>query len=222
MVDAGHEIGSHGYDHRLLQDLGPDGFREDLRRTAGILEACGGRRPSSFRACTWSVTRTTSWAPRILVEEGYTIDSSIQPIAHPDYGVPGAPASPYRLTTPAGEILEVPPLTWRVGGRLLPVGGGGYLRLFPTWMVARGLRQQERLGSFGCLYLHPWEVDPEQPRRRVGGVRGFRHYVNLHRTLSKLDRLLGRFRFVGLAEALAQNDSWRAKWPALNDSELLG
>lgn len=219
---AGHEIGSHGYDHRLLHDLGADGFREDLRRTAAILTELTGRAPTSFRACTWSVTCRTPWAPRILVEEGYRLDSSIQPVRHPDYGVPGAPATPYRLHTAAGALDEFPPLSWRLGPARLPLGGGGYLRLLPTWMFARGLRQTARTGWPGCLYLHPWEVDPAQPRRRVGGLRGFRHYVNLARTAKKLDRLLGRFRFVGLEEALAQCASWRAKWPALDDSALSG
>ena len=219
---AGHEIGSHGYDHKVLGELGPDGFREDLRRTARILTELSGHAPRAFRACTWSITPRTMWAPQILVEEGYRLDSSIYPVVHPDYGVPGAPARPYRLTTPAGELLEFPPLTWRVFGKLLPVGGGGYLRLLPVWVLERGLRQAEREGWPGCVYLHPWEVDPGQPRIRVGGLRGFRHYVNLSRTLRKLDRLLARHRFVGLDEALAQGASCEAKWPALDVSALPG
>ena len=199
---AGHEVGSHGYDHRLLRDLGPDGFREDLARTEEILERAAAVRPRVFRASTWSVTRTTAWALPILAERGYGLDSSIFPVRHPDYGIPGAPGTPYRLDTGAGELCEFPPLTWSVAGRLLPVGGGGYLRLLPTWMPGRALRQQERRGLPGCLYLHPWEIDPGQPRHRIGGLRGFRHYVNLARTETKLDRLLSRFRFVGLSEAL--------------------
>lgn len=219
---AGHEIGSHGYDHRVLGELGAEGFREDLRRTAAVIEGITGQRPVSFRACTWSIKRDTLWAPAVLLDEGYEIDSSIQPVAHPDYGIPGAPTTPYRLTVDEGELTEFPPLTWRVAGRLVPVGGGGYLRLFPLWMIEQGLRQMARRGWPGCLYVHPWEVDPKQPRYRVGGVRGFRHYVNLHRTLGKLDRLLERHRFVGLREALAQCESWRAKWPARDVSGLCG
>lgn len=202
---AGHEIGSHGYDHKVLPDLGEAGFREDLERTASILEDIAGVRPTSFRACTWSVHAGTMWAPRVLRDLGYDLDSSIQPVSHPDYGVPGAPKVPYRIDVPGGAALaEFPPLTVRLAGRTIPVGGGGYLRLLPTWMFARGLRQMEARGWPGCIYLHPWEVDPEQPRYPVGGLRGFRHYVNLHRTEAKLDRLLRRFRFVGLTEALAQ------------------
>ncbi|MFO1052091.1 MAG: XrtA system polysaccharide deacetylase [Planctomycetota bacterium] len=220
VASAGHEIGSHGYDHRLLGDLGPEGFREDLRRTSAILRGITGSDPRSFRACTWSITPHTMWAPRILAEEGYRLDSSIYPVAHPDYGVPGAPARPYRLRTPGGELLEFPPLTWRVLGRKLPVGGGGYLRLFPLWFVERGLAQASREGWPGCVYLHPWEVDPDQPRVGVGGLRGFRHYVNLSRTLGKLDRLISRHRFAGLEGALSACASCATKCPAIDASEL--
>ncbi|MCC6782845.1 MAG: DUF3473 domain-containing protein [Planctomycetes bacterium] len=219
---AGHEIGSHGYDHRVLDELGPEGFREDLRRTARVLGELTGRAPVSFRACTWSITSRTLWAPAILAEEGYVLDSSIYPVTHPDYGIQGAPVRPYRLRTAQGELAEFPPLTVRILGRRVPVGGGGYLRLFPLWVMERGLRQAAAEGWPGCVYLHPWEVDPEQPRVKVGGLRGFRHYVNLARTLPKLDRLLARFRFVGLAEALAQCESWRAKWAELDVSGLSG
>lgn len=220
---AGHEIGSHGYDHQLLPELGREGFRADLARTAGILEQITGARPTAFRACTWSIGRRTPWAVAELLAAGVTVDSSIQPVRHPDYGVPGAPTTPYRLAEDGGELLEFPPLTWDVLGRHLPVGGGGYLRLLPLALLRAGLRQKERLGVPGCIYLHPWEVDPEQPRQRLGGLRGFRHYVNLSRTLGKLDRLLQEFPFTSLGAALAQRGaSWRAKLPAYRARELLG
>lgn len=220
---AGHEIGSHGYDHRLLDELGRDGFALDLERTAAILQQLTGAAPVAFRACTWSITARTPWAIDELLRHGVGIDSSVFPIRHPDYGVGTAPTQPYRLCGEAGELLEFPPLVWRVLGRRLPVGGGGYLRLLPLALLRRGLLQQQRLDMPGCVYLHPWEIDPEQPRQRLGGLRGFRHYVNLHRTAGKLDRLLREFRFVGLQAALAQRDaSWRAKLPAYRASELLG
>lgn len=203
VAEAGHEIGSHGYDHRVLDELGRRGFEEDLARTERILEDVGGQRPRSFRACTWSVGRRTAWAIDVLATRGYVLDSSIYPVRHPDYGVPGAPTSPYRIRAAGRTLLEFPPLTYEVLGRRLPVGGGGYLRLFPLGLLRRGLRQQERRGWPGCVYLHPWEVDPGQPRQPLGGVRGFRHYVNLGRTLPKLERLLAEFRFEGLGTALA-------------------
>ena len=220
--EAGHEIGSHGYDHRVLGDLGPEGFEQDLDRTSRILEGITGEPVTSFRACTWSIGADTLWAPAILARAGIRLDSSIYPVRHPDYGMPGAPAMPYRLETEHGELLEFPPLTWKIAGRRLPVGGGGYLRLFPTWMLARGLLQHERAGYPGCIYLHPWEVDPEQPRFGIGGLRRFRHYVNLAKTVDKLDRLLRRFQFVGLEAALSQCDNWRARCPALTLNALLG
>ncbi len=220
---AGHEIGSHGYDHRLLPDLGQAGFRDDLERTATILQGLTGKRPTAFRACTWSIGKRTPWAIDELLRSGITLDSSIQPVRHPDYGVPGAPTTPYRLRGAGGELLELPPLTWDVCGRHLPVGGGGYLRLFPLALLRAGLRQKQRAGVPGCLYLHPWEVDPQQPRQRLGLFRGFRHYVNLHRTLPKLDRLLAEFPFVGLQAAVDQRSaSWAAKLPAFCANELLG
>jgi polysaccharide deacetylase family protein (PEP-CTERM system associated) len=223
IASAGHEIGSHGYDHRLLHDLGRDGFRAELALTNGILAQACGQTPRAFRACTWSVTAKTPWAIDELVQAGFDVDSSIYPILHPDYGVRGAPSSPYRLRSGDKEILEIPPLCWDVLGRRIPVGGGGYLRLFPLLMLRRGLAQQEARGNPGCVYLHPWEVDPEQPRQALGGLRGFRHYVNLGTTMSKLDRLLGDFRFTTVSQALAQfGPSWSAKLPTFFAKELLG
>ena len=220
---AGHEIGSHGYDHRLLPELGQQGFRADIERTAAILSGITGVRPVAFRACTWSIGKRTPWAIDELLDSGITLDSSIQPVRHPDYGVPRAPTTPYRLLGSSGELLEVPPLTWDVFGRHVPVGGGGYLRLFPLAMLRAGLRQKERLGHPGCIYLHPWEVDPDQPRQALGGLRGFRHYVNLKGTLGKLDRLLRDHPFTSLASAVGQRPaSWRAKLAAYRANELLG
>jgi polysaccharide deacetylase family protein (PEP-CTERM system associated) len=220
---AGHEIASHGYDHRLLPDLGQQGFRDDLEHTARILFGITGERPKAFRACTWSIGKKTPWAIEELLRSGITLDSSIQPVRHPDYGVPSAPTTPYLVRGEHQELLEFPPLTWDVLGKHLPVGGGGYLRLLPLAWLRRGLAQKERLGVPGCIYLHPWEVDPGQPRQKLGGLRGFRHYVNLARTHDKLDRLLQDYRFSSLSDALsARGDSWRTKLPAWRANELLG
>lgn len=220
---AGHEIGSHGYDHRLLNDLGREGFREDLSRTAKVLEEIAGVQVRAFRACTWSVTSRTPWAIEELLASGIQIDSSVFPVRHPDYGVPDAPTTPYRISDDAGELIEFPPLCWEVLGRRVPVGGGGYLRLLPLAMLRWGLRQKERSGAPGCIYLHPWEVDPDQPRQPLGGLRGFRHYVNLSKTHGKLDRLLRDFPFTTVSDAVSQfDDNWRAKLPAYRAQELLG
>ncbi len=220
---AGHEIGSHGYDHQLLPDLGQLGFREDLERAAAILEGITGRRPTTFRACTWSIGKKTPWAIDELLQSGITLDSSIQPVRHPDYGVPLAPTTPYVIKAADKLVTEFPPLTWDVMGKHIPVGGGGYLRLLPLWLMRQGLEQKQKLGAPGCIYLHPWEVDPQQPRQKLGGLRGFRHYVNLSKTYPKLDRLLRDYRFSSLTAALAERgDSWRTKLPAFCASELLG
>ncbi|MHC5064191.1 MAG: XrtA system polysaccharide deacetylase [Planctomycetota bacterium] len=223
VASAGHEIGSHGYDHQLLNELGEDGFREDLRRTRVILEELTGSRPELFRACTWSIGPQTLWALPILQEEGIQIDSSIFPVAHPDYGMPAAPRRPYRISlTDAGELREFPPLTLKLLGKCIPVGGGGYLRLFPLRLITKAIDQSAAEGLPACLYLHPWEVDPEQPRFGLTGLRAFRHYVNLGRTIPKLERLLRQYRFVGLKAALDQCESWFAKCSALTAKELSG
>lgn len=220
---AGHEVGSHGYDHQLLPDLGKLGFREDLERTAGILQSITGQRPSTFRACTWSIGKKTPWAINELLRSGITLDSSIQPVRHPDYGVPLAPTTPYVITSDDNRVVEFPPLTWDVMGKHIPVGGGGYLRLLPLWLMRQGLEQKQKLGVPGCIYLHPWEVDPQQPRQKLGGLRGFRHYVNLSKTHGKLDRLLRDYRFSSLTESLAaRGDSWRMKLPTFCANALLG
>ncbi len=218
--DAGHEIGSHGYDHRCLHELSQDSFREELRRTSKSLAEITGKAPSLFRACTWSITGRTPWAVDVLLDEGVVLDSSIYPVRHPDYGVATAPTHPYRLTHNGRQLVEFPPLTLTRMGQRLPVGGGGYLRLFPLWLLKMGLRQQEKRGWPGCVYLHPWEVDPDQPRRRTGSALGtFRHYVNLKRTLPKLDRMLSYRSFVGLEAAL---DQVRSKLPEHALGTVLG
>lgn len=203
--DAGHEIGSHGYDHRRLDELSKSAFRRELERTDRALSDVTGQATTLFRASTWSITDRTPWAVEALMDRGILVDSSIFPILHPDYGVRGAPTHPYRLVHDGRRLAEFPPMTLSLLGRRLPVGGGGYLRLFPLGLVRMALRQHERRGWPGCVYLHPWEVDPEQPRRRASSsLRTFRHYVNLHKTLPKLDRLLQYRQFVGLQAALQQ------------------
>jgi polysaccharide deacetylase family protein (PEP-CTERM system associated) len=199
---AGHEIASHGYDHQCLHDLGEAAFRAELRRTRDILVAITAKPVEGFRACTWSVTRRTPWALPLLRQEGVRFDSSIFPVSHPEYGIPDALPVLHRRATSAGELLEFPPLTLRLLGRNLAVGGGGYLRLLPTALCAWALRRAERAGTPGCVYLHPWEFDPDQPRVGVTGLKAFRHYVNLRRTHDKLAGLLRRFRFGTMSEAI--------------------
>ena len=202
ILAGGHELASHGYDHKLLPELGPDGFREDLRKTNEILQGISAGLPvESFRACTWSIGPDTPWAFPTLVEEGFLHDSSVQPVRNPDYGDPSAPLGPHWLEPLEGRrLFELPPLVGQVLGRRLPLGGGGYLRLLPASWISHGLRRREEAGQASCLYLHPWELDPDQPRVGVRGVRGFRHYVNLAKTARKLETLLSRHSFTTVKE----------------------
>ncbi|MHB8773318.1 MAG: XrtA system polysaccharide deacetylase [Syntrophales bacterium] len=198
----GHEIGCHSNLHRLIYELTPVEFREDTRTAKAILEDITGERVLGYRAPSWSITRKTFWAFDILREEGFSYDSSVFPIQHDIYGFPGF----NRFSTvlrgeSGGEILEIPPSTVRVLGRNIPVAGGGYLRLYPfsiTEWAIRHLNDFEKEPA--VVYLHPWEIDPGQPRMNGRLLSRFRHYVNLEKTESRLASLLGRFRFGPIRE----------------------
>jgi len=204
-LDGGHEVASHGYEHLFLSDLGgPEGLHRDLERTEQALMRAGAPRPIGFRASTFTLTRETWWAFDVLVERGYRYDSSVHPVRHPVYGVPDFEPGISTVETAAGSIVEFPVATWPCLGRNLPMGGGGYFRLLPGFLTRALLGGLERRGRPAAVYLHPWELDPEQPREDAPFSKRFRHYVGLSRTLPRLDRLLGRFRFGTMAEALAQ------------------
>lgn len=196
----GHEVASHGWEHRLVDELGPEGFRDELRRSKAVLEDALGHEIEGYRASNFSITTRTPWALEILLEEGYRYDSSIFPIRHPRYGVPGAPRHPHRLDIGGRSLVEIPLTTLKIFGRNVPVAGGAYLRLFPLALIRLGLEAAHRVGQPGVVYLHPWELDPDQPRIAATRFRRWRHYTNLHRTESKLTALLERFRFVPLAD----------------------
>jgi polysaccharide deacetylase family protein (PEP-CTERM system associated) len=193
IVAAGHELASHGYGHALINTLGEDGFRADIRRARAVLEDIGGVAVSGYRAPTFSLGAHTPWAHAVLEQEGHRYSSSTFPIQHDLYGDPDAPRFPYR---PAGTtIWEIPLTTVRLGGRNLPCAGGGYFRLLPYRVFRMGLR---RLNSgerrSGIFYFHPWEIDPGQPRiRDAGRMARFRHYLNLAAMPGRLDALLRDF-----------------------------
>jgi polysaccharide deacetylase family protein (PEP-CTERM system associated) len=196
LVRQGHEIACHGNGHEHLARLSPQELRDDLRAARARIEDTLGVSPRGYRAPTFSVTRATAWALDVILQEGFEYDASIFPIRHDRYGVPGAPDEPFWAITPAGaRILEFPPLT--VGWRFmrLPVGGGGYLRLLPGAVVRHCLAARQRRGEPAMIYVHPWELDPGQPRLPVGRVSQWRHRVNLHTVESKLEALLREFRF---------------------------
>ena len=197
----GHEIATHGYSHRLLTSLEPEEFRADLARSLEVLARCSSSPVRGFRAPSFSVTRQTWWALDILRSCGIRYDSSIFPIGfHPDYGIPDAPLHAHQL--PQG-IFELPMGCAEVFGRKVPCSGGGYFRLFPypvTRMLMRRCNQQGRPVIF---YLHPWEVDPEQPRVDLPAVKRFRHYNNLDCTAERLERLLRDFQFTSVRRLFA-------------------
>jgi polysaccharide deacetylase family protein (PEP-CTERM system associated) len=190
---AGHEIGCHSYWHRLIYTQCPDDFRSDLRRARDVLEDITGEPIIAYRAPSFSITQRSLWALDILIEEGFRFDSSIYPTHHDRYGIAGAPTRPYQIVRPAGTLWEFPMAIFRWFGYPVPVGGGGYLRLYPYWFTQHGLRAINAEGRPFVVYLHPWELDPDQPRLRPGRAKAFRHYVNLHRTEKRLQRLLEDF-----------------------------
>jgi polysaccharide deacetylase family protein (PEP-CTERM system associated) len=199
----GHELASHGYLHRLVYDITREAFRDDIRRSKAIIESASGCAVVGYRAPSYSITPRSLWAFDILIEEGYRYDASVFPIHHDRYGIPPSPREPYVIRRAAGAIIEAPGSAVRVGPMNLPVGGGGYFRLLPYGWTRWGLRrinEQEHRGAI--FYLHPWEIDPGQPRLPVGLLGRFRHYRNLDETESRLRRLLADFRWAPLQTML--------------------
>lgn len=218
----GHEIASHGYAHQHIGIQSREEFRRDVRLSRDILETISGKPVKGYRAPTYSITNKTLWALSVLIEEGFRYDSSIFPVRHDYYGIPGAPRAPFKISSdrgsptrfselrtaavqlgPAqsvivhsGELLELPVATLGVWGLSLPIGGGGYFRLFPYPLIRWGLRYMNGHGAGFVFYLHPWEIDPEQPRVRDAPLLSrFRHYANLAKTQARFERLLQDFSF---------------------------
>lgn len=202
---AGHEIASHSYWHRLIYELTPEQFARDLTRSCDVLEQAIGKKVTGYRAPSFSVTCRSLWALPILAEQGIKIDSSIFPVMHDRYGIPTAPRFVHSRAADSWQLWEFPPSTTRLAGRNLPVGGGGYFRLFPlSWTIGCLRTINSRYGRPFMFYIHPWEVDPQQPRVHASNLIGrWRHRVNLHTTERKLDCLLREFRFGTVTESIA-------------------
>ncbi len=199
----GHEVAAHSYWHKLVFEMTPEEFREDLRRVKGLLEDLIGDAVIGYRAPTYSVTKACPWAHPILAEEGFLYSSSIFPIVHDRYGIPDYPRFPVKLSVAGRDLWEFPLTTVRVAGRNLPVAGGGYLRLFPVWTVAKAIaRVNRREGQPAILYLHPWEIDPQIPKFRQGFLRDTRGYIGLRGMFGKLDYLIERFPFARVRDVL--------------------
>ncbi len=187
---GGHELACHSYWHRLIYKLEHQEFREDTRRAKNIIEQVSGRQVRGYRAPTYSVVDRSVWALEILTELGFTYDSSIFPIHHDRYGMPDAPRAPFRFQTPSGPMIEFPITTFRLAGHNMPVGGGGYLRLLPRMYTRLGLERVQREGLPVVIYIHPWEIDPEQPRLAGRFSSRLRHYTNLSQTLDRFRSVL--------------------------------
>ena len=201
---AGHEIASHGWDHRPVTEQTAAELRVSLRRTKALLEDMTGAAVLGFRAPSFSIVRGREWALEVVREEGHLYDSSLFPVRRPGYGYAGGGRDPYVLEQAAGALLEVPPTTLLRWGVRWPAAGGGYLRLLPEGVVRAGLRQAEGRGQPGTFYIHPWELDPDQPRLPVSWLTGVRHYGGLAGTAQRVRRLLGEFRFRPIRDLVAE------------------
>ena len=208
IANAGHEVASHGYSHRKIYNQDRDTFAAEVRRAKALLEDCVGISVLGYRAASFSITRDSLWALDVLVEEGFVYDSSIYPIWHDNYGIPGAERKPSRLTTPMGyQIAELPLSTYRILGVPIPVGGGGYFRLYPYWLTHWLLNSIASKGTPVNFYCHPWELDTEQPKFETAPWRSrFRHYNNIGKFESRLTRLLQDFEFTSCANVLIERD----------------
>jgi polysaccharide deacetylase family protein (PEP-CTERM system associated) len=199
----GHEIACHGYGHELVYEIGPERFREDLRRARRAIEDAAGVRVEGYRAPSFSITARSLWALEILAQEGFRFDSSIFPIRHHRYGIPSFERRPAALRLPSGlAIREFPLTTLDLGPLRLPLAGGAYLRFLPAALFRWGLRRIDGAREPSVLYLHPWEIDAEQPRVNASWRVAVNHYHNLHRMAGRVRALLERYRFAPLGRVL--------------------
>jgi polysaccharide deacetylase family protein (PEP-CTERM system associated) len=193
IVDAGHELASHGWDHGRVFLMTPDQFRADLRRARQVLEDAGGVKVTGYRAPSFSIDKRTPWAHEILAEEGYAYSSSVAPIVHDHYGWPEAPRFVFRPVA-GSAMIELPVTTARLGSRILAAGGGGFFRLLPYAFSRWAVRQVNREQRPAIFYFHPWEIDPDQPRVKQAPVKSkLRHYSRLGAMEGKLERAIREF-----------------------------
>lgn len=212
LANGGHEVASHGTEHQRVTTQTPAAFRQCVRDSRRLLEDVTGAPVIGFRAPSFSILPGMEWALDILLEEGYRYDSSLFPIRRPGYGYRGGRRDPHWIRRPAGWLAELPPTTHRWGGMSLPAAGGAYFRLLPYELTAAALRRCRGDGVPGTFYIHPWEVDPDQPRLGGSWATRFRHYGGLGRMAGRLERLFGDFRFRRIADLLDEA-------PAPEDSE---
>ena len=204
IADAGHEVASHGYAHERVTALTVRAFREDVRSSKHALEDLTGKPVLGYRAPSFSIIPGSEWAFDALIEENYRYDSSIFPIRRRGYGYPSAPRAPYVMRRATGTLAEFPLATTTLFRFPIPAAGGGYLRHFPLAVVQRAFREAGARGDRGTFYIHPWEIDPGQPRLPVSALNYLRHYRGLDTAVERIETLLGEFRFVSIASFLPQ------------------
>lgn len=199
---AGHEVGTHGYSHSFIYRQTPEVFRTEMTRAIRQLEDLTGQRVLGHRAPFFSITRDSLWALDVLGELGIRYDSSIFPVLNYRYGIEGAPRWPHQVEAGKNTLIEFPISTWKVLGRNLPIAGGAYFRIYPYSFTRRAFKSLNRNGNAAVFYLHPWELDPDQPRIPLPRRISLTHYFNLHKTEGRLRRLLGDFNFAPMREVL--------------------
>ncbi len=206
IASYGHEIASHGMSHQLIYKQTPETFKQETFDAKKLLEDIVQKPIRGYRAATYSITHKSLWALDILAEAGFEYDSSIFPMKHDNYGIPEINPLPHQLQTPNGhQLIEFPISTLKRGKLTLPIAGGGYFRLFPYWLTQWGLNQLQKNNQPITFYIHPWEVDPKQPRViGLSKLSRFRHYNNLDKCYSRLNRLLSDFHFTSMENVLCQ------------------
>ena len=202
----GHEIASHGYSHQLIYNQTPAVFKEETLKSKQLLEDLTGEEVLGYRAASYSITKRNLWALDILAEAGFSYDSSIFPIHHDRYGIADAKTVPHKLATPNGaELIEFPLTTRRMGKLNIPVAGGGYFRLYPYFLTRHFLKAvNKKQAEQFVFYLHPWEVDPQQPRIEASWFSKFRHYNNLEKCETRLGHLMDDFNFTTMKAVLTE------------------
>ena len=200
---AGHEVASHGYGHERVTTIDPGQFRESVRTSKAILEAIIGVPVLGYRAPSFSIVRGGEWALDTLIEEGYQYDSSLYPVRRTGYGYAGGRRDPHEIERPGGALHEYPPATLGIGSAVLPSGGGAYFRHLPYQVIERALIQAEQRHQPATFYIHPWELDTDEPRILVPFKTRLRHYGAISRTTPRLRRMFARFAFQSIAASLA-------------------
>lgn len=205
IVAEGHEVASHGMEHRRVWSQDPAEFLDDASTAKKLLEDVSGTRVTGYRAASWSIDGRTPWAHEVLAKAGYSYSSSIYPVSHDHYGMPAAERGAHRID----GVLEIPASTSRIFGRNIPAAGGGYFRLYPLWFSRKLIRERGEAGADPFIfYFHPWELDPEQPRMGAASHKAkFRHYLNLDKFAPRLARLLKEFKWQRMDQVFRETES---------------